>query len=283
MVEEPHYTDDIRRLNLKINEVAESELIGKDTIRRDILCEILKIPKDYDVRTKDQLIREALVPICFKRNTSLGYIKHQLLCNHFHIPIYHRPKIDILIKFKILEVLVKESPRALFTREIAEILGESKGKVSAVLCNSYFFQNPWIKRIIDKGEKRPYKWKATESGIEAYNNGDARQLKKKKRKMVPPGTLLRPRRCTMKAFKVLEFLVIEPCACTAKAIAKETGMEIMVIQDILKYDYYSKLPFFVKMTRKGAKKRYRYQASKAGIEYYYRHIRKSVEKKFAGE
>jgi hypothetical protein len=274
MVKELHYRDSVNRLDIKVSEIAETELRGKDTIKRDILCSILKIPMELNTQTKERMIKETLIPVCFKGNVSLGYLRHQLLCNHFRIPIYHRPKIDVLIKFRILEVLVKESPRALFTREIVEILRESKGKVSAVLCNSYYYQNPWIERIIDEGEKRPYKWRATKEGIEAYYNGEARLLKKKKRKLASPGTLLRPRRCTVKAFKVLEFLATEPCACTIKAISKATGMEIMVIQDILKYDYYSKLPFFEKIPINGIKRKYRYQASKEGYEHYYKHIRK---------
>jgi hypothetical protein len=37
--------------------------------------------------------------------------------------------------------------------EIAEILGEAVGKVSASLCSSRHFQNPWFEKIIGKGEK----------------------------------------------------------------------------------------------------------------------------------
>jgi hypothetical protein len=274
MVEEPHYRDSVKKLDLKISEIAESELRGKDTVKRDILCDILKISKELKVQTKDRMIRETLIPACFKRKVSPNFLKHQLLCNYFQIPVYHRPKTDVFIKFRILEILVKASPRSMSSNEVAEIIGEPIGKVSSALCSYHYYQNPWFERITGKNGKKPYIWIATEEGVDTYNSGEARLLKKKKRKLTPSDTLTRPRRCTVKAFKVLEFLATEPCACTVKAIAEATGMKSMIIQDVLKYDYYSKLPFFEKIPIKGIKRKYRYQASKSGLEYYYKHIRK---------
>jgi len=43
MTEEPYYRDSVKKLNSKINEISESELKGKDTIKRYILCDILHI------------------------------------------------------------------------------------------------------------------------------------------------------------------------------------------------------------------------------------------------
>lgn len=266
--DEPHYRDSFKKLDLKIEEIAELELKGKDTIKREILCDILHISKDQDKKTAEGLIKESLLPVCEKQNISPYFFKHQLLCNFFHIPIYHKPKIDVFTKFKILEVLVKESPKSMYTNEITKILGEKTGKISNSLCTYRRLDDPWFESIKEEG-KQGYKWKVTNEGIEAYNSGEARLLKRKQSNPIPQGTSKRPRRCTAKVFMILDVLVNSPYPLIVASIAATTEMKPMIVQDILKYDQASKLPFFERIQRSGEKRRYRWQASKTGIEYYY--------------
>jgi hypothetical protein len=91
MTEQPHYRDSVKKLNSKISEISESELKGKDTIKRDILCDILHISIS-DKTTTEYQIHEALAPICLKNKLTFGDVKHKMLCNYFGIPVYYKPK-----------------------------------------------------------------------------------------------------------------------------------------------------------------------------------------------
>lgn len=263
----PDYRDIEKRLDLKISEIAKNELKGKDTVKRELLCKILHIPVS-DKITTENIIRETITPICSDKKMSPNFCKYRLLCNHFNIPVYHRPKIDVFIKSKVLEVLVKANPRSMSSKEVAETLGEKTGKVSYTLCSYRHNNHSWFEAIKEDGEKG-YRWKATEAGIEAYQSGEARLLK---RKHSNHSTSKRPRRCTTKVSKVLVLLATTPYPLTVGSISVSTNMKPMIVQDILKYDRTSKLPFFERIQRSGSKF-YRYQASKAGIEFYYQYQR----------
>jgi hypothetical protein len=61
---------------------------------------------------------------------------------------------------------------------------------------------------------------------------------------------------SVRVSKVLAVLATALCTYCG-SIAAATNMDIMIIQDILKYDHASRLPFFKKMEISGCKKRYR--------------------------
>lgn len=267
MVDTIDYRDSAKKLDLKLLEIAQRDLKPRKTVKRELLCEILQIPKDQDAKTTDTLIREVLI----RKNKDLPHtvLKRRLLCNHFCIPFYPKRKKDTHWRFRILEILVKVSPEAISARDIAKPLNADPDYISKLLKGYYNYGNPWFDRITENvnGQTR-YRWKATNEGIEAYRKGEAHLLKQGRYRKP-----LQPRKSSRKfsviMFKILSVLAETFDAYTPHSIAIASNIDIAKVREALRCDHNSKPPYFKKILRNNGKY-YRWAATNAGIETYYR-------------
>lgn len=246
---------------------------GKETVKREFLCKILHIHISDKVTTEN-LIREVLAPICLRNRLTFGDVKHKMLCDYFGIPVYFKPKKKLYLEYRILKLLREVSSKELSSSEIANALGEDKKYVNNLLRYYCKHHDSWLKKILAKSGKRMIcKWTVTPLGIEAYNSGEAKLLRKRLHvAFIKPKPFRKPerRKCTPKALKILNVLAQSDFPLTSRAIANASGLTINHVLDTLKNDRYSVAPFFEKI--KGDEC-YRYQASKTGIEYYYKQMR----------
>jgi len=184
------------------------------------------------------------------------------------------PKKKLYLEYRRLKLLSEVSSKELSSSEIANTLGEDKKYVNNLLRYYCKHHDSWLKKILAKSGKRMIcKWTVTPIGIEAYNSGEAKLLRKHFHVLYIKSKSPRKmnmRKCTPKALKILNVLVPAEFPLTSRVIADATGMNINHVCDTLKNDRYSVAPFFEKI--KGDEC-YRYQASKAGIEYYYKQMR----------
>lgn len=243
MAEEPHYRDSVKKLDLKISEIAESEDKPKLVVRSNILCDLLGIQKGKDGITSYLIIRETLASKCLEKNIPPTYMEHQLLCEYFGIPIYHRPKINILTKFRVLKILIDSNPQALTIREIAERLKIPTHRISKIL---KYYEDSLFERVAEKDGLCKSKWRVSFDGIDSYYNGDAKTLKRT--------TLIKKRIVTNKCsrrknpvlFKILAIFHENPYvpAHTSRSIADILGMNLPKIDSALRLDNSSNKPYF---------------------------------------
>jgi hypothetical protein len=274
LVDTQDYRDSAKKLNLKLLEIAERELKGKETVKREILCKILHI-QISDKVTTENLIREALAPICLRNRLTFGDVKHKMLCDFFSVPVYFKPKKKLYLEYRILKLLVEVCPKELPTSEIANSLGEDAKYVINMLQYYSAHHNSWFEKIlVNKGKRMICRWKVTSLGIEAYNSGEAKLLRKHFHVLYIKSKSPRKmeiRKCTPKALKILNVLAPAEFPLTSRTISNATGITIDHVCDTMKNDRYSIYPFFDQIKRDGCN--CRYQASKAGIEYYYKQKR----------
>lgn len=266
MVVEPSFQDSYTMVDSRINQIASNEIKNFSTVKRELLCDILHIPKENNFRIVDKLIREAMIEKCSNQDISPRFMEYSILCTHFHIPLYQKPIKKFPIRFLVLEFLVLKSPSAFYTREIAEFIKQPMGRVSKVLNYECERQRSWFEKIIDTGYRQPYLWRVTSFGIESYKNEKSRLLTYKREKSLTSMNNS-PRRCSMKTRKTFEAILSATKPLTAKEISIVTKMKIETVLEVLKNDQYSKLPFFEKINTTNEKSKYCWSVRKEGIDY----------------
>jgi len=201
-----------------------------------------------------------------------------MLCDYFGIPVYYKPKKKSYLEYRTLKLLMEVSSKELYTSEIAKALGENTKYVTNMLRYYWGHQNSWFRKVLDKQGKRTVcKWTVTTLGIEAYKSGEAKLLRKRLHvsSIKPkPSRKMKMRKCTPKALKILNVLAQAEFPLTSNAIASATDMKICHVCDTLKNDRYSISPFFNQIKHDDCD--IRYQASKVGIEYYYKQIKRKL-------
>lgn len=273
MVIEPDYRDSVKKLKIKISVIAQQEMKGNNTVKRELLCKILNIPIRDKVNT-EQEIHETLVPICLKNQLNFGDVRHKMLCDYFGIPVYYIPKKKRYLEYRALKLLINVYPQKLSSSEIANTLDEDMKQVNNMLHYYSRHNNTWFEKSLGKRGKRTVcLWTASPLGIEAYHSGEAKLLQKRIHvSSIKPKPSRKPeiRKTTPKAVKILNVLASADFPLPSRAIADATDMDITHVCDTLKNDHYSISPFFEKLKCDGC---YRYQASKIGINYYYKQMR----------
>lgn len=260
------FSESLRMLDTRLLEISKRDIKPKNVVRREILCDILKLPKNKDAKSTDNLIREALTPICIKYDVTYTHAERNLLFKYFNIPVYRVIVKNILTKYKIIEVLANNETKFMSAKEISEYVNLDPYYITGVLRGCY--RQDWVEKTNIKEQCQRIRWKITEAGIQAYQSGKAQFLQnnEKHRKVTRNKT---KRIYSAPTSKILSVLAISPYPLTDHALVIATGMSLKRVRAILFTHYHSKNPFFKRTKIDGEINKFRWHVTNEGYNYYY--------------